>query len=374
MAMLRLMRCRCIQLLGEREVLFWALAFPIILGTMFAFALTNLVGADLVAIPVAIVVTEENEQSEQFQNFVNEAVDILNAKAMDEQTALQQLEMGEIEGIYETGTTHKLVVAKSNLNASILQALLEAYQRNEQMIMEIVQSHPENLEKAIAKMADYKSMTTSVDLSGAAQNSAMPYFLALIGMTCLYGCYLGMKCPMDMQANLSALGARRSITPTNRLKLLIADMLATFAIHFGIIIIFLIYLRFVLKVDIGTNVGAILLVSAVGSMMGVSLGMFIGSLGKLEAEKKRVIISAVSMVCSFLAGLMVGAMKDIVERNAPIINRINPAALIADAFYSLSIYHDMPRFYHNVITLLGISILLLGISFVRVRRERYDSI
>jgi len=372
--MLRLMRCRCIQLLGEREVLFWALAFPIILGTMFAFALTNLVGADLVAIPVAIVVTEENEQSEQFQNFVNEAVDILNAKAMDEQTALQQLEMGEIEGIYETGTTHKLVVAKSNLNASILQALLEAYQRNEQMIMEIVQSHPENLEKAIAKMADYKSMTTSVDLSGAAQNSAMPYFLALIGMTCLYGCYLGMKCPMDMQANLSALGARRSITPTNRLKLLIADMLATFAIHFGIIIIFLIYLRFVLKVDIGTNVGAILLVSAVGSMMGVSLGMFIGSLGKLEAEKKRVIISAVSMVCSFLAGLMVGAMKDIVERNAPIINRINPAALIADAFYSLSIYHDMPRFYHNVITLLGISILLLGISFVRVRRERYDSI
>ena len=39
-----------------------------------------------------------------------------------------------------------------------------------------------------------------------------------------------------------------------------------------------------------------------------------------------------SMVCSFLSGLMNNTMKDLVEKNMPVINRINPAALISDAF------------------------------------------
>ena len=373
--MLRLMKCRCMQLLRERTVMFWALAFPMILGTMFHFGFRNLGTPNLDPISVAVVVMQENEQSKQFQVFVNSATDILDAETMDEEMAMQQLENGKIAGIYKTGTTHKLIVTKSSLNTSILQTLLETYQNNEQMVMEIIQNHPENLGKAVEEMADYKSMTESINMKGEAQNdSAASYFFALIGMACLYGCFLGLRCSMDMQANLSALGARRSVIPTNRLKLVIADMLATFAIHFCNVLILLLYLRFVLSVNLGASLGAILLVSAVGSMIGVALGMFVASFGKIDEGMKIGVMLAVSMVCSFLAGLMVGVMKDIIERYIPIINRINPAALIADAFYSLSIYHDMQRYYRNILILFIMSILLVGVSFMRVRRERYDSI
>ena len=372
--MLDLMKYRCLQMLREKIVMFWALCFPIILGTMFHFAFGNLSTPNLDPISVAVVVMQEEEQNKQFQNFAMNATEILDAKIMDTQSATQQLEDGKIDGIYETGTTHSLTVTKSTINTSILQTLLETYQRNEHMIMEIAANRPAGLSAALEEIADYKSMTEKIDMSGNAQDTAMPYFLALIGMACLYGCFLGLGCPINMQANLSALGARRSITPTHRLKLIIADMLATFAIHFANVVILLGYLHFILQVNLGANAGAILLVSAIGSLVGVAIGMFVGSLGKFGEEMKIGIILGVSMVCSFLAGLMVHGMKDIIEKHAPLINRINPAALIADAFYSLSIYKDMDRYYRNIWILLGISILLVVLSFLMVRRERYDNI
>jgi len=372
--MLRLMRCRCIQLLRDRTDMFWILLFPMLLGTMYSFAFTNLATIDLEAIPVAVVVMQENEQSKQFEQFAEEATDILNAVVMDEKTAMLKLESGEIEGIYQTGSTHKLIVTKSDLNTSILQMLLEVYQRNEDMIMRIIETHPENLNKALEEIADYKSMTETIDMSGGNQDAALPYFLALIGMACLYGCFIGMRCPIDMQANLSALGARRSVTPTHRLQLIVADMLATFVIHFASVIIFLLYLRFILQINFGADVKFILLTSAAGSIVGVSFGMLISSLGKIGEGMKIAIILAASMVCSFFAGLMVPSVKDIIERYIPILNRINPAALIADAFYSLSVYKDMERYYRSLMILAGMSIVLAALSFIRVRRERYDSI
>ena len=68
------------------------------------------------------------------------------------------------------------------------------------------------------------------------------------------------------------------------------------------------------------------------------------------------------------------AHKDIVEKNAPFINRINPAALISDAFYCINVYDDLKRYYRNLITLAVMSVVLVTASFLLIRRESYDSI
>lgn len=78
--------------------------------------------------------------------------------------------------------------------------------------------------------------------------------------------------------------------------------------------------------------------------------------------------------CSFLSGLMNNTMKDLVEKNMPVINRINPAALISDAFYCINVYDDMSRYYRNLFTLAVMSITLVTASFLLIRRESYDSI
>ena len=104
------------------------------------------------------------------------------------------------------------------------------------------------------------------------------------------------------------------------------------------------------------------------------MGIFVGSLGKMKEGAKIGIILGISMVCSFLAGLMNNTMKDIVEKHAPFINRINPAALISDAFYCINVYDDLARYHRSLITLAVMGVVLVTASFLLIRRERYDSI
>ena len=73
--------------------------------------------------------------------------------------------------------------------------------------------------------------------------------------------------------------------------------------------------------------------------------------------------------------LMNNTKKDLREKICLVINnRINPAALISDAFYCINVYDDMSRYYRNLFTLAVMSIILVTASFLLIRRESYDSI
>ena len=82
----------------------------------------------------------------------------------------------------------------------------------------------------------------------------------------------------------------------------------------------------------------------------------------------------IPLAMCFLAGLMVSGMRQLIEESAPVINRINPAALISDSFYCLTVYEDPERLAVNLVTLAAISLGLTLYAFLRMRRERYDSI
>ena len=78
------------------------------------------------------------------------------------------------------------------------------------------------------------------------------------------------------------------------------------------------------------------------------------------------IMLGISMVSSFLAGLMNGNMNVMVDKSASFVNRINPASLIADAFYCINVYDDMTRYYRNLITLAVMCVVLLKASLFMV--------
>ena len=139
-------------------------------------------------------------------------------------------------------------------------------------------------------------------------------------------------------------------------------------------IILILYLRYILRLDFQGNMTPMLLITFLGCLIGVSLGFFVGSLGKMREGVKIGLLLAVSMTCCFLSGLMNNTIKDIVEKNIPVLNRLNPAALISDAFYCINVYNDPARYYRNLIILAVMSVLLTGASFFMIRRERYDSL
>ena len=76
----------------------------------------------------------------------------------------------------------------------------------------------------------------------------------------------------------------------------------------------------------------------------------------------------------FLSGMMGITMKYIIDTNIPILNKINPASMITDGFYALYYYDTFDRYFFNVISLALFSIIMIVISYMSLRRQKYDSI
>lgn len=374
--MLHLIKYNLLVKLKNFGTTFWPLVFPILLGTMFYFAFGNINDADFATVSVAVVRQEKADTL--FLMFLdqveNNADQLISTKELTYDEACSQLENEQISGIYVVGETPSLTVSASGIPQSILQSVLSSYETGKTTIRTIVRTHPSGLWAGIRQMLNRQEFLTEVSLGGRTINGNAQFFYALIAMACLYGCFIGFGSAVSLQANITALAARRCVTPTHKLKLILSEQISAFLLGYFDVIVLLLYLRYILKLDFEGQIGRMLLISFLGSLIGVSMGIFVGSLGKMKEGIKIGIILGISMVCCFLSGLMNNTMKDLVEKNAPFLNRINPAALISDAFYCINVYDDMGRYYRNLITLALMSVLLVTASFLLIRRESYDSI
>ena len=374
--MLHLLKYSFLSKIRNFNVVFWPLVFPLVLGTFFYFAFGNINEADFQTVPVAVV--KEDSADTFFLTYLEQvgesALDLLQTEEMSEKEALEALQDKKIKGIYYVGKEPSLTVAGTGMEESILQTVLDSCENTRTTITNIMKKNPEMDMETITKLLSADSLVKEMSLGGRTIDGNVQFFYALIAMACLYGCFIGFGSAIGIQANITPLAARRCVTPTHKLKLILADQLASFALGYTDVIILILYLRYVLKLDFQGQMGRMLIVALFGSLIGVSMGLFVGSFGKMQEGAKIGIMLGISMVSSFLAGLMNGTMKDMVEKSAPFVNRINPASLISDAFYCINVYDDTARYHRNLITLAVMCVVLVLAAFFMVRRERYDSI
>lgn len=374
--MLHLMRYNLVVKIKCMNVIFWPLVFPLILATLFYFAFGTMEEADFET--VQTIVVKEADADTVFLKFLENMEEdeshLVELQEMSEQEALSTLEEKKASGIYFVGETPTLTVAGSGIQESILQSLLESYENGKQTLQLVAEKHPEGLPQAIERMGAFEELVKQVSLGGRTTDGNAQFFYALIAMACLYGAFIGMDASLNIQANLTPLAARRCVTPTHKLKLILTEMLSCFLLHYANVLILLAYLRYVLKMEFQGQMARMLLISLIGSMIGVSMGIFVGSFGKMGEGIKVGILLGISMTGSFLAGLMNADMKYAVEQHASLVNRINPAALITDAFYCINVYDDPVRFSRSLVTLSCMCVVLTLVSFLLIRRERYDSL
>ena len=149
--MLHLLKYQFLQTIRSRSIMFWALAFPLILGTLFyvSFGNAGLAGTgetDWEPVPVAIVTVESSSaNAASFLTFLNETdqdmIDIHSYKT--EKAAKKALRREEISGIYYVKSVPSLTIASNGINQSILSSLLDSYEKNADMIRDIATQHPE---------------------------------------------------------------------------------------------------------------------------------------------------------------------------------------------------------------------------------------
>ena len=359
------------------SLVFWPFVFPLVLTTAMYFSIGQMKESDFETIPVAIV-TQSTGEEDVFQEYLETMGDdkeaLINVRPMAEEEAVTALENGDIEGIFYSREEPSLTVGGSGLAQSILQMILESYTEGKQTLEDVSKIHPDRMEAAIRQMSDYGSVTEEVSLGGRTTNTTAQFFYAMIGMACLYGCFIGYQSAMDLQANLSALAARRCVSPVHRMRWLLSETAVSFGIHFVNMLVLLAYMKYILRLEFAGSYAEMIPVVIIGSMIGVTMGMFITSIGKMGESVKIGIMISVSLALSFLAGLMNADIKNVIDRNVPLLNRINPAALISDALYCLNVYDAPERYMQDMVILFVMCVLLLTGTFLIVRRERYGSI
>ena len=384
-------------LFRDKMLIFWTFAFPIILGTFFNMAFSNIENSEkLEIINIAIVENDEFQNNELYKQAFKTLSDeenedrLFNTKYVTEEEAKQLLEKDEITGymILEEDNP-KVVVTTSGINETILKYVVEEITTNGQIVENLIDKEiNKELSSGIYNLynLDYKKIYENVlektqnqeakitDISNNNLSYTMIEFYTLIAMTCLYGGTLGMVAINKNLANMSSNGKRVSVAPTPKGKVIFSSILASYITQLIGLTLLFIYTIFVLKVDYGTNLPLIILLGIVGSLAGLSMGLAIGTILKANENLKIGIVIAVTMLGCFLSGMMGITMKYLIDKNAPIINKINPASMITDGFYSLYYYDTLDRYYFNIISLVVFSLVMIIVSYTSLRRQKYDSI
>ena len=361
----------------QKEFLFWILAFPIILGTFFYVAFNSMYEKESMfnKIPVAIVENTENTAFKEVIKELSSGEDAMfDSKFTDSQTALDMLKTNDISGIINVDSELSLTVSNDGIKQTIIKSFLDQYQIRESIITDTVNNNPQNLQSVIDAMSQEINCNESLSLSNGNMDTYIQYFYNLIAMDAFFGSISGLYIAINNQGNLSAIAARKCISPTNKLTSITASLLASFVAQVVCVSIGITYILFILKVDMGDKIPMVYLSGAVGSLTGVTMGFFIGSFGRLNQNVKMAISMSVTMLSCFLSGLMIGNMKSVIEMYVPIVNRINPAALISDLFYCLNIYNDYRRYTEKFVTLLILSVVFTIGGFLLTRRKKYASL
>lgn len=361
-----------------KTVLFWTLLFPIALATFMYAAFGNIFENEELfhEIPVAIVKEQKNESFDMVMNNLGSGDDALLhlVQSDDIENAKKLLEEEKVKGIYLVNDEISLTVGSSGIEQTILNEVLTQYQRNFHVIKETEEKNPQAVAKVMETLQGEVEVCKEKAISHGNQDNLANYFYAIFAMSCLFAGMSGVEKATGMQANTSPVGMRRCLAPRSKMSAILADFSASLIIQFFFEVIAFIYMSCVLKVDFGDKIPAIMFLLLMGCTIGISIGFIIGCIPTKTENEKISILTAVSMVMSVLADLVISGMRDLIEHNVPIINRINPASLIVDSFYSLNVYDTYDRFLMNMSILGGMAAVLLVISYLLVRRVRYANL
>lgn len=329
---------------------FWSLMYPIILAGFFYIAFSGIINMEIETINVGI-------EKENQARYILENVEILNVVETCEENVEKNLRSGKIDGHVKNDLS--LMVDGSGLNQTVIKGILD------QVAQIIALNEPvQNL--------DFKANYLSAKTQEA--NPMLVIFYSLIAMVSTYGVFPGVETAIISQANLTDIGARINTTPVRKSTLLVSGVIIGLLINILSNILLLLFLQLVLKMDLLRNIWYSSIFILLGNLFGISLGIFVGSSNKKSPGAKIMFSIVVTLFLSFLSGMMSPNIKVLIDKNIPILGRINPISIITNSLYKINLLGNTQNLGRGMILLVIYSLMLMTVSYFFLRRAQYDSI
>lgn len=374
-------------LLKNRALVFWTLAFPFILAILFNLAFARLHDYDVFeAIDVAVVNDAEYEKATVFSEAIKSVSEgdkrVFNTQYIDAAKASELLEDDKIVGyIYIEKDVPHVKVNGNGSHETVLQMTVEQIAQSSKMIEDIAMTdiyrragQTVNIEEVYRNAVKIVAETEpNIKDDSHVMNVVSVEFYTLIAMACMQGAMLSVEMMNRCMPNISNRGKRVAVAPTRKSTMILSNILAGYTMLLAAVVALILFTRYILGIEYGSDMRLIILLAAVGSLAATTMGMLLSVALKTNESAKNVIVLIVTMVGCLFAG-MFGGQKGLFDAAMPVINKISPVGMITDGYYSLLYYDDPARFTMNVVSLLIVAGVFFALSIRSLRRQRYDSI
>lgn len=365
-----------LETIKQKEIIMWFVLFPFFMITIF-FAVFNGLGEKTEHfndIPVAVVFEKEDKIFSTVLDEISKSDEpLFDITYADKSKAQSMLKDGDVYAIITVNDDISMSVSESGIANTIVHEFITQYRIQKDIITETAKNNPEKLQDVINSFSNEQTVNENISLSNGNMDVFVSFFFSLIAMIAMNTANMGVFIATQTQGNLSKIGARKCLSPTPKIISIIALFLAQCMIAISLSVIAVTYIL-ILGVNLGNKIAMIYLSAIIGSITGISLGFFVGSIGKMSSGIKFAICMAVTMTSYVCSGLMSSDIKVAIDTYAPIINKLNPTARIADMLYCLNIYDDYRIFTGHLVVLLIMTVIFIAGGFMLTRRKKYASL
>ncbi|MCR4605182.1 MAG: ABC transporter permease [Eubacterium sp.] len=299
------------------------------------------------------------------------------AKAVSVDTPDINKYMDTLMNSYIRETNMSVKIQKNGSEQSTLKSYIEMFINMKKMAKDLWKSNSGGQKnKAVDNISDMMNAATikSTPLTDGNKDPLAMYMYNLIAMVSIFGSLAAMHIAITNQANLSTIGMRRSCAGTPKSMVILPGLIGTYISHSFCVLISITFLKFALQIDFGDKLLLVYLTGILGAIMGVSLGFFVGAIGRLTEGAKTGIMMAVNMTLCFMSGLMIDAIRAVFSMQIPIVNALNPVAIVTDAMYYLNMDTDLSRYLTKLMMMGGFTVVFIVLGILMTRRKKYASL
>ncbi len=365
--------------LSDKTSIFWVLLFPIILGTFFMLAFEGLKNKDnFTSIKVAFVGDVDKSESSLYSimedlPYESEQSEVTNMFLLSEvatkEEAEQQLNDKEIKGyIYND----ELYIYKNGMSETVIKTVMEIYYKAFDQATALVENTALTYPEAFARV--FKGNNLFEEIGEKTSSLLESYYYSVLGMAIMLASSFSLVGTAFILPNQTEIGKRIAISPQSKIKKLLLILFVNFVIMMSIFILILLYFKFVVGIPFHYPV-RVIIITFLGALFALALGFSENILmSKLSFNTKVGINTTIGVFGGFLSGMMFQPMKYFTEKYIPFLKYINPVNLITDGLLSIEQYDHHIRYYINLGCLALFTIILITLSALKFRREKYESL
>lgn len=354
--------CELKYICRMKGLLIWSLLLPILLSTLFSLTLSEVYGErEEERIRIGIVYQKGYEAQEYKVNASH-----FSSFVLGEEQAEEYLKNGIIEGYVYIGEECRLVVLDNGYVQMLMKNYLDDYVRQRAADSEIRDTY-QKLQRVADGIQIEKRNEFEID-------SAISHYDTILATACICAVFSGLLLVFRVRhPNQAPAAVRYWIAPLKSFRIVSRRFLLTWLLQTIFVTVSYLYMLLVLRIHFQMNLGFIVLIHAVGILVSMLFGAFIGLGDRLVLSAKLGITTAVIIICAYFAGLMDIHVRVSVQEKLPFIRFINPCTLITDAYYALYQW-DLAMFIQSLAALLVVGLLSVLLIVIYIGEGRHETV